>query len=52
VTIYPKATSDGTTEADPSQSPVGVAAAPKFPEIEERVLAFWRADGTFQASVA
>ncbi|MBF4162382.1 isoleucine--tRNA ligase [Nocardioides acrostichi] len=28
-----------------------VPAAPRFPEIEERVLAYWAADGTFQASI-
>ncbi len=31
--------------------PAGVPATPRFPEIEERVLAYWKADGTFQASV-
>ena len=29
----------------------GVPSNPRFPEIEERVLAFWEADGTFQASI-
>jgi isoleucyl-tRNA synthetase len=28
-----------------------VAASPRFPEIEERVLRYWEADGTFVASV-
>jgi isoleucyl-tRNA synthetase len=28
-----------------------VPASPRFPEIEEAVLAYWEADGTFQASV-
>ncbi|WP_205471290.1 isoleucine--tRNA ligase [Nocardioides sp. SYSU D00038] len=28
-----------------------VPSSPRFPEIEERVLAYWHADGTFQASV-
>ena len=28
-----------------------VAASPRFPEIEERVLAYWKQDGTFQASI-
>ncbi|GEP34853.1 isoleucine--tRNA ligase [Nocardioides szechwanensis] len=28
-----------------------VPSSPKFPEIEERVLAYWDADGTFQASI-
>ena len=40
---YPKAThGDGTG---------GVPAAPRFPEIEQRVLRYWDADGTFAASV-
>ncbi|MEV4757991.1 isoleucine--tRNA ligase [Micromonospora sp. NPDC049559] len=38
---YPKNAPDGT----------GVPASPNLPEVEERVLAFWAADGTFQASV-
>jgi isoleucyl-tRNA synthetase len=29
----------------------GVPASPRFPEIEERVLAYWAADDTFRASV-
>jgi isoleucyl-tRNA synthetase len=29
----------------------GVPSSPRFPEIEERVLAYWEQDGTFQASV-
>ncbi|GCD91038.1 isoleucine--tRNA ligase [Nocardioides sp. LS1] len=29
----------------------GVPSSPRFPEIEERVLAYWEADDTFQASV-
>ena len=29
----------------------GVQPSPRFPEVEERVLAFWREDGTFQASI-
>ncbi|HEX4442350.1 MAG TPA: isoleucine--tRNA ligase [Galbitalea sp.] len=39
---YPKKSSSGTN---------GVPASPKFPEIEEGILAFWKADGTFQASI-
>ncbi|GAA3640710.1 isoleucine--tRNA ligase [Microlunatus ginsengisoli] len=37
----------GTSPAVPR-----VPASPSFPEIEERVLAFWKADDTFRASVA
>jgi isoleucyl-tRNA synthetase len=40
---YPKATSD--------DSRAGVPAAPRFPEIEARVLKYWDADSTFAASV-
>jgi isoleucyl-tRNA synthetase len=29
----------------------GVAASPRFPEIEERILRYWAEDGTFVASV-
>ena len=29
----------------------GVAPSPSFPELEERVLAFWKADDTFQESI-
>jgi isoleucyl-tRNA synthetase len=40
--MYPKV--DGQGE--------GVPASPRFPEIEERILAFWAKDDTFRASVA
>jgi len=39
---YPKVTTD------PSGS---VPSSPRFPEIEERILAFWQEDDTFRASV-
>ncbi|MCS4275915.1 isoleucyl-tRNA synthetase [Mycetocola sp. BIGb0189] len=29
----------------------GIQASPRFPEIEEQILEFWRTDGTFQASI-
>lgn len=29
----------------------GVPASPRFPEIEDRILAFWKQDETFQASI-
>ncbi len=51
---YPKART-GHPAADASaQAPAStesVAASPRFPEIEERVLAYWAADDTFRASV-
>ncbi|WP_243059304.1 isoleucine--tRNA ligase [Nocardioides sp. SR21] len=34
-----------------STSNAGVPSSPKFPEIEEQVLAYWEKDGTFQASI-
>ncbi|MDO3395915.1 isoleucine--tRNA ligase [Nocardioides sp. SOB44] len=40
---YPKVSTDAQGAAVPS--------SPRFPEIEERVLAYWAADGTFQASI-
>jgi isoleucyl-tRNA synthetase len=44
---YPKATT-----ADPDDGrPAKVPSSPRFAEIEERVLAFWKADDTFKASV-
>jgi isoleucyl-tRNA synthetase len=42
---------DGSSEA-PSGSAFGVAASPNFPAIEQRILAFWKRDDTFKASVA
>ncbi len=44
---YPKASTDHT----PDGAARGVPATPRFPEIEERVLAYWERDGTFQASI-
>jgi isoleucyl-tRNA synthetase len=44
---YPKAT---TAPSDDSGAP-RVPASPSFPQVEERVLAYWEDDGTFQASV-
>ncbi|HEY9565100.1 MAG TPA: class I tRNA ligase family protein, partial [Nocardioides sp.] len=39
---YPKASTD---------EPSGVASSPRFPDLEERVLAYWKDDDTFVASV-
>ncbi|MGZ6733715.1 MAG: isoleucine--tRNA ligase, partial [Nocardioides sp.] len=44
---YPKVTTDPS--AAPDQR--GVPASPRFPELEQRVLAYWAEDGTFQASI-
>ena len=42
---YPKVSH---TDAAPDS---GVPSAPRFPAIEDAVLAYWKADGTFEASV-
>ena len=47
VTIYPKASS---TSAEQTQ-PAGVPPSPNFPRLEEQVLAYWKTDDTFNASV-
>ncbi|MDT0202122.1 isoleucine--tRNA ligase [Nocardioides sp. AE5] len=39
---YPKASTDGAAS---------VPSSPRFPELEERVLDYWKTDGTFAASV-
>ena len=39
---YPKVTTDPTN---------AVPASPRFPAVEERILDYWAADGTFQASI-
>jgi isoleucyl-tRNA synthetase len=41
---YPKKSSTGSNES-------AVPASPKFPEIEQGILAFWKGDHTFQASI-
>ena len=43
---YPKVSTDPAVDAT-----AGVPATPRFPQIEERVLAYWEADDTFLASV-
>ena len=40
---YPKSSTNSAA--------AGVSPTPRFPEIEERVLAYWKQDGTFEASV-
>ncbi|HEX2704154.1 MAG TPA: class I tRNA ligase family protein, partial [Candidatus Lustribacter sp.] len=47
---YPKVRTDDTAPG-PSGAPEGVAASPRFPDIETRVLRYWAQDGTFAASV-
>lgn len=45
---YPKSHDDSLANG----AAFGVTPSPKFPEIEQDVLAFWENDGTFEASVA
>jgi isoleucyl-tRNA synthetase len=45
---YPKVS---TASPDEGGRPAPVPSSPRFPEIEERVLAYWKADDTFRASV-
>ncbi len=45
---YPKVQ---TTGPDRAGSAFGIPSSPRFPELEDRVLAYWDADGTFQASI-
>ncbi|WP_372729938.1 isoleucine--tRNA ligase [Nocardioides sp.] len=45
---YPKVSTAGPGDHDDATS---VSSSPKFPAIEERVLAYWQADNTFQASI-
>jgi isoleucyl-tRNA synthetase len=50
---YPKASASQPQASNGSQdSSGGVPASPRFPAIEEDVLAYWEADDTFRASVA
>jgi isoleucyl-tRNA synthetase len=43
--IYPKASASFEGED-------AVPASPRFPEVEERILAYWAADDTFRASIS
>lgn len=45
---YPKSHDDASSTG----ASFGVTPSPKFPEIENDVLAFWKADATFEASVS
>src|SRR3954447_15232115 len=44
---YPQVSTDPAA----ADGPGGVPPTPRFPQIEERVLAYWKDDGTFEASV-
>ena len=47
---YPKVSTSPASDAPDAQG-AAIASSPKFPEIEERVLAYWKKDDTFQASI-
>ena len=47
--MYPKVSTGELSRA--VQAGVGVPSSPRFPEIEDRVRAYWAQDGTFEASV-
>jgi isoleucyl-tRNA synthetase len=47
--IYPRASAAGSAQGAGNGG--AVPPRPSFPEVEERVLAYWAADDTFQASV-
>ncbi len=44
-------TQETPTMSYPKNDSGSVPSSPRFPEVEERVLAFWDQDGTFQASI-
>ncbi|HET7432016.1 MAG TPA: isoleucine--tRNA ligase [Nocardioides sp.] len=48
---YPKVSTDGQAGSDAAAAPAPLPQNPRFPQIEERVLAYWAADDTFRASV-
>src|SRR4051812_12979089 len=48
---YPKVTTPASGPDDHLHPAARIPASPSFPELEERVLAFWQADATFRASV-
>ncbi|MGG7508108.1 isoleucine--tRNA ligase [Plantibacter sp. YIM 135249] len=50
---YPKSRDDAadTARVPSSDDTASVSPSPSFPAIEEQVLAYWKQDGTFQASI-
>lgn len=50
--MYPKQKTGPSTGSGNVETRGGVPASPDFPRIEEGVLAFWKGDDTFRASVA
>ncbi|HEY3979242.1 MAG TPA: isoleucine--tRNA ligase [Streptosporangiaceae bacterium] len=48
---YPKVSAEQAPASGGAAENGGVPSSPRFPEIEERVLAYWAADDTFRASV-
>lgn len=48
---YPQQPTGPAEAGNASGAAFGVAPSPSFPELEERVLEFWRRDDTFQESI-
>src|SRR5690606_29268680 len=57
---YPRTHAPGENNADDTGADdtgaddtgaAGVPASPRFPDIEKRILDFWKTDGTFEASI-
>ncbi len=48
---YPKVSTTADHQSTAPAASSGVPASPRFPQIEEAVLAYWEADDTFRASV-
>ncbi|UOQ60938.1 isoleucine--tRNA ligase [Leucobacter rhizosphaerae] len=48
---YPQQSTGAATPQGEPGAAFGVSPSPKFPEIEQRVLAFWDADDTFRESI-
>ncbi|PIJ50182.1 hypothetical protein BMH30_04010, partial [Leucobacter sp. OLES1] len=47
---YPKQ-STGDAAQQPNGAAAEVSPSPRLPEVEQRVLAFWKADDTFRESI-
>jgi len=50
-TLYPKSSTSGSASSGTDEQQSDISPSPSFPEIEERVLEYWKQDGTFQASI-
>ncbi|WP_413602403.1 isoleucine--tRNA ligase [Curtobacterium sp. Curtsp57] len=48
---YPLNRAETTGRADATDAAAGVTPSPSFPAVEQGILAFWKGDDTFQASI-